>query len=93
MSWYSIEGVAERAGVEPDYVVRLVSLRILTPEEPDRFSPGDVRRVLMARSLEDAGISLDDVAAAIRQGALSLGFFDAASYERFAALAPETSDR
>ena len=44
----------------------------------------------MARSLEDAGIPLDAVAAAIDRGALSLGFLDGASYERFAALSPET---
>ena len=90
MTWYSRENAAERAGVEPNYLVRLVDLGILTCEEPDRFSPGDVRRVLMAKSLEDAGIPLDGVAAAIQRGALSLTFMDAASYERFAALAPET---
>ena len=90
MTWYSSEDAAERAGVEPYYLVRLVDLAILAPEEPDRFSPGDVRRVLMAKSLEDAGIPLDGVAAAIQRGALSLAFMDAASYERFAALAPET---
>ena len=90
MTWYSRENVAARVGVEPSYLVRLVDLGILAPEEPDRFSPGDVRRVLMARSLEDAGIPLDDVGAAIQRGTLSLAFFDAASFERFAALAPET---
>jgi adenylate cyclase len=67
-----------------------VDLGILSPEEPDRFSPGDVRRVLMAKSLEDAGIPLEGVAAAIQRGALSLAFFDAASYERFSTLAAET---
>ena len=90
MPRYSNEDVAERAGVEPSYVVRLVDLGILAPEGPDRFSPGDVRRVLMARSLEDAGIALEDVAAGIRHGAVSFGFFDAAGYERFAGLAAET---
>ena len=35
---------AERAGVEPSYLDRLVDLGILAPEEPDRFSGGDVRR-------------------------------------------------
>ena len=90
MTWYSREDAAERAGVEPYYLVRLVDLAILAPEEPDRFSPGDVRRVLMAKSLEGAGIPLDGVAAAIQRGALSLAFMDAASYERFATLAPET---
>ena len=90
MTWYAGEDVAERTGVEPSYVIRLVELGILVPEEPDRFSAGDVRRVLMARSLEDAGIPLDDVAAAIRHGALSFSFFDAAGYDRFAGLATET---
>jgi class 3 adenylate cyclase len=90
VTWYPAHVVAERAGVEPAYVVRLVELGILAPEEPDRFSRGDVRRVLMARSLEDAGIPLDGVAAAIQRGVLSLGFFDADEYERFAGLASET---
>ena len=51
-----------------------MDLGVLVPEEPDRFSPGDVRRVMMAKSLEDAGIPLDGVAAAIHHGALSLDF-------------------
>jgi class 3 adenylate cyclase/DNA-binding transcriptional MerR regulator len=87
---YPPEDAAERAGVEPSYLVRLVELGILPPAGSDRFSPGDVRRVLMARSLEDAGIPLEGVAAAIERGALSFAFLDAPSYERFAALAPET---
>ena len=40
----------------------------------------------MARSLEDAGIPLEDVVAAIEHGALSLDFVDAAGFERFAGL-------
>ncbi len=90
MTWYSRESAAERAGVEPNFLVRMLDLGILAPQEPDRFSPGDVRRVLMARSLEDAGIPLESVAAAIQRGALSLAFLDAASFERFSALASET---
>jgi class 3 adenylate cyclase/DNA-binding transcriptional MerR regulator len=87
---YSREEAAERAGVEPGYVLRLAEVGVLTPSEPDRFSPGDVRRILMARSLEDAGISLDGLGAAIRGGELSLAFMDAAAYERFAEMSPET---
>jgi len=68
----------------------MVDLGIVAPDDADRFSPGDVRRVMMARSLEDAGIPLEGVAAAIQRGALSLDFLDAAAYERFAVLAPET---
>ena len=90
MSGYAREEAAERAGVEPDYLDRLGELGILASEGPDNFSPGDVRRVLMSRSLEDAGIPLDGVAAAVRRGDISLAFLDAASYERFAALASET---
>src|SRR5213083_1584318 len=90
MTWYSREEAAERAGVKPSYLARLVDLGILAPDEPDRCSPGDVRRALMARSLEDAGIPLEGVGDAIRRGALSLAFLDAPSYERFAALAVET---
>ncbi len=90
MTWYSRESAAERAGVDPYHLVRLIDLGILAPEEPDRLSAGDVRRVLMAKSLEDAGIPLDDVGAALKRGVLSLDFLDANAYERFAALAPET---
>jgi adenylate cyclase len=90
VTWYLREDAAQRAGVEPHFLARLVNLGILAPKEPDRFSPGDIRRVLMARSLEQAGIPLDGVGAAIRQGTLSMDFFDAAGYERFAGLAEET---
>jgi adenylate cyclase len=90
VTWYSREDAADRAGVEPSYLARLVDLGILTAEDRGRCSPGDVRRALMARSLEDAGISLDDVAAAMRGGSLSLAFLDAPAYDRFAALATET---
>jgi adenylate cyclase len=89
MTTYSPDVAAERAGVEPEYLERLTDLGILGPVRA-QFSSGDVRRVLMAKSLEDAGIPLDSVAAAIDRGALSFVFLDAASYERFAALADET---
>jgi adenylate cyclase len=87
---YTREEVAARVGVDTSYLERLVELGILAPEEPDRFSGGDARRVLMCRSLEDAGIPLDAVGAAVQQGTLSLAFFDATAYERFAALADGT---
>ena len=86
----SREEAAERAGVEPAYLDRLVDLGILNPADPGRFSDGDVRRVMMAKSLEDADIPLDRVATALRQGAISLDFMDAPAYERFVALTDET---
>jgi adenylate cyclase len=90
MTWYPREEAAERAGVEPSYLDRLVDVGILRPEDPGHWSPADVRRALMSRSLDAAGIPLDEVAAGIRSGALSLAFLDALGYERFAALAEET---
>ena len=90
MTGYAREQAAERAGVEPDYLDRLVDLGILAPEAPDRFTAGDVRRVQLARTLEDAGMPLDGLARALREGTLSLGFLDTPAYERFAALGSET---
>jgi adenylate cyclase len=87
---FSRETAAERAGVESGYVDQLIDLGILVPEDEGRLSPGDVRRLLMAKSLEGAGVSLPDVAAAIERGALSLDFLDAQSFERVAQLAPES---
>ena len=86
---YTREEAAERAGVEPSYLDRLLDVGILTPAEGG-FSDSDVRRVQLARSLEGAGIPLDAVGAAIQQGTLSLAFLDAEAYERFSALSDQT---
>jgi adenylate cyclase len=90
VTWYPRNEAAERAGVEVPYLARLVDLGILTSDEQDRFSDGDVRRVQMAASLEGAGIPLEAVADAVRTGAVSLDFMDATAYERFSALSGET---
>jgi adenylate cyclase len=90
VTWYLRQDAAKRAGVEPRYVDRLVDLGVIAPAEPGRFSAGDVRRMLMAKSLEDASIPLDHVVEALRSGALTLDFLDAAAYERFATFADET---
>ncbi len=90
MEWFSFEDAADRAGVDSIYLRGLLELGILRPGAPDLLSSGDTRRILMARSLEDAGISLATVADGIRGGSLSLDFLDAPVYERFSARAPET---
>jgi len=90
MASYSAEDAAGRAGVEPGYLARLVDLGIITQGEGDRYTPGDVRRLMMVKSIEESGIALDGIAAAIERGALSFDFLDTEAYERFAALAPET---
>ena len=90
MSWCTREDAARQAGVEAGYLDRLEELGIVAPAEPGRYSPGDVRRVSMIKSVEDAGIPIDGVAAAMQRGTLSLNFLDAAAYERFSTFGSET---
>jgi adenylate cyclase len=82
--------VAQRAGVDPEYVDRLIELGILKPGPGDAFSPGDVRRARWVRSLEWAGVPLNGIAAAVRQGTLSFSFLDVAVFDRFALLSDTT---
>jgi adenylate cyclase len=90
MAGYSVDEVARRAGVDSEYVARLVDLGILTPGEGESFSPGDARRARLVQSLERAGVPLDGMAAAVRDGALSMAFLDLSAYDRFAGLSGTT---
>ena len=90
MSGYSRQEVAQRAGVDPGYVDRLAELGILTPAAADAFTPGDALRARWLQSLERAGVPLEGLAAAVRDGALSLSFLDVAAYDRFAGLSDTT---
>jgi adenylate cyclase len=90
VSGYTRQEVAQRAGVDPDYVDRLVEFGILTPAAADGFSPGDALRARWLQSLERAGVPLDGIAAAIRDGALSFSFLDVTAYDRFAGLSGTT---
>ena len=74
MNGYSLTQAAERAGVDSIYLERLLELGLLTVHEGDRVSPADVRVVMMVKSLEQGGVSLDGVAAAVERGALSFDF-------------------
>jgi adenylate cyclase len=85
---YSRAEAAPRAGVEPDYLDRLIELGIIGAD--DRLTRGDVRRAQMAQTLESAGMSLEGLAQGIRSGLISLDFMDSPTYERFATLADET---
>ncbi|HKQ03445.1 MAG TPA: adenylate/guanylate cyclase domain-containing protein [Actinomycetes bacterium] len=90
MSGYSRQEVAQRAGVDPDYLDRLVELEILAPDASGEFSPGDVLRARWLQSLERAGVPLEGVSAAIRDGALSFSFMDVSAFDRFAGLSDTT---
>jgi adenylate cyclase len=90
VSGYTRQEVAKRAGVDPDYLDRLVELGILTPGAGAAFSPGDVLRARWVQSLERAGVPLEGMAAAVRDGALSFAFMDVPVFDRFAGLSVAT---
>jgi adenylate cyclase len=83
---YSKKEAAERSGVSPDYLDRLVELKIVRPDDDGGFSSGQVKRAQLTQSLDTAGIPLDGLAAAIERGTITLDFLDTSAYERFAAL-------
>jgi adenylate cyclase len=90
VSGYSRQELAQRAGVDPGYVDRLVELGILTPGAGDAFSPGDVLRARWLQNFEGAGVPLEGMAAAVRDGALSFSYLDTAAFDRFAGLSGTT---
>jgi adenylate cyclase len=90
VSGYTRQEVAQRAGVDPDYLDRLVALGILRPAAGGAFSPGDVLKARWMQSLERAGVPLEGLAAAIRDGALTFSYLDATAFDRFAGLSSTT---
>jgi adenylate cyclase len=90
VSEYSGQDVAHAAGVDADYVDRLVELEILVPGRGGTFRPGDVPRTRLVQTLERGGVPLDGIAATIRAGDLSLSFMDQPFYGRFASLSSVT---
>jgi adenylate cyclase len=87
---YSRQEVAQRAGVDPDYVDRLVELGVLSPAAGEAFSSGDALRARWVQSLERAGVPLEGLAAAVGDGVLSFAFLDVGAYDRFAGLSGTT---
>jgi len=84
------EETATRAGVETAYLDELIGAGVLRPSHGDRFAIGDVRRIGMIRSLQEAGLPLDSLANGFEQGVITLDFMNGTEYERFAGLSIET---
>jgi adenylate cyclase len=93
MTTYARDEAAHRCGCDRAYLDRLIELGILVPDADDRLSIGDLRRAQMARTLEGAGISPEDLAAGIGQGVLTLNFMDAPVFARFATFGDETFEQ
>jgi adenylate cyclase len=82
--------VARRAGVDPEYVDRLVALGILRLADDDSFSQGDVLTARWVHGLEAAGVPLEGMATAVRDGTLSFSYLDAGAFDRFAEVSGTT---
>ncbi len=89
MAGYTTDIAAQRAGVEAGEVVRLTELGLLSGTDGN-YTDGDVRRILVAKFLEQSGLDLTDVADVVRAGGFSLEFIDQAGYGVFSALTDVT---
>jgi class 3 adenylate cyclase len=90
VSRVSKQELAERAGVEPEWIDRVVDLGILGPDGDGTFSRGDVYRVRLLDDLERAGIALESMAQVLDRGEISLSTFDLPVYERFTLVSQTT---
>ena len=90
MAGISERTVAERAGVDPGYVTRLVDVGVLAPDGDGAFTEGDVRRARLFRGLEGAGLPIEALAEALDRDELSFAFLDLPVYDRFSPLGPRT---
>jgi len=87
---YELAEAAQRAGISPDELRRLVDLGIIVPEADGHFTAGHVRRVGLVEGLTSAGIPPDGLGVAMRSGQVSLDFLDEPVFERFSALSGVT---
>jgi adenylate cyclase len=90
MAEFTRADAAKRAGLEPDYLDRLIGLGLIKPDAEDRLTKSDVRKAKMMQTLEGAGIPPERVADGMRSAQLSLDFLESPVYERFATLSDET---
>jgi adenylate cyclase len=81
---------ARRAGIDVVELDRMVELRMIVPDEGDRFTAGDVRKAGLLSSLQSGGLPLDAVAAEIDNGSLSIDFLDNPAFDHFSALSSVT---
>src|SRR5262245_31196526 len=91
MGAFTREELAVRAGVPVEFVDRLVEIAIL-PSGADeaRFSEGDFRKTRFLRGLEQGGVPLDAIGAAVATGRMSFTYFDTPAWDRFGGLTGTT---
>jgi adenylate cyclase len=78
--------VAARAGVDLEYVTRLIDAGVLVPAGDGTFTQGDARRARLYLGLERAGLPFGALVQALERGELSFDFLDLPVYDRFSPL-------
>ena len=69
--------LAEQAGCAPERVRQLIELRIVKPwEEDGPYRPSDIQRVRLADAFEVSGIPIEDIAAVMASGHVTLAGLD-----------------
>jgi adenylate cyclase len=91
MNALSAAGLADLAGVTEAEVQRLVDLGILVAREGGGpFLATDAQKVRLAVACAQAGLPMEGIAAAIRDGRLSFAFLEAAPFRRWAVRSART---
>jgi adenylate cyclase len=86
----SEETVVARSGASPEFVRHLLELGILAPTPGVGLTDADVRRVRVVEALDGAGLSLEGLVQAMRDGLLSLDFVEQPAYSRYDSLTEMT---
>ena len=91
MNGLSASGLADLAGTTAAEVERMVDLGILFARDGvDPFLDTDVQKVRLAVACEQAGLPMEGIAAAVRDGRLSFAFLEAAPFRRWAVRSART---
>jgi adenylate cyclase len=76
----SLQQLADRAGVDEEYVHRLIELGALDRSD-DRYGEREVHLVALLRRWEEAGLAPESVLQAVQKGDLSLSFLETPGFE------------
>jgi adenylate cyclase len=72
----TLQQLADETDTDPSLLSSLTDIGVLHPGPGPTYIPGDIIRVESARSLLDAGLTLDDIATAVDSGLFTFEFLD-----------------
>jgi adenylate cyclase len=87
---YDRATLSERTGLDPAVIDEMIETGAVSASAGSRFTEGDLRRVIVVRELEQSGLPLAALGAALQAHQLSLAFVDEPGFARVAALSTKT---